>query len=163
MKLYGLLLAIVLMSCAAHTSRTPVLSVVNYDELKEVIEKQDDKLYVVNFWATWCRPCVEELPHFMEVNKMYEVREDYQMILVSLDKADLKDTEVTRVIKKLNIDTDVYILSDNQRMNMWIPAIDSTWSGAIPATVMYKNGAQVHFTEGQLSKEELDNTIKKHL
>jgi hypothetical protein len=48
-------------------------------------------------------------------------------------------------------------------MNYWIPAIDSTWSGAIPATVFYKNGQKLHFTEGQLTKEELNTIIKKHL
>ena len=164
MKLYALIASVFLLSSATHRIKTPpVRASVNYDQLKEIIEKNDDKLYVVNFWATWCRPCIEELPHFLEVSNAYENQAPFQMILVSLDKAELLETDVAQMITKLNIDNDVYLLDDNKRMNYWIPAIDSTWSGAIPATVFYKNGQKLHFTEGQLTKEELNTIIKKHL
>ncbi len=163
MKLYTLIAFAFLLSSATIKTSTQVRTSVNYDQLKEIIEKHDDKLYVVNFWATWCRPCVEELPHFLEVSRSYDKQAPFQMILVSLDKAELLETEVAKVITKLHIDNDVYILDDNKRMNYWIPAIDSTWSGAIPATVFYKNGQKLHFTEGQLTKEELNTIIKKHL
>ena len=163
MKLYTLIAFAFLLSSATIKTSTPVRTSVNYDQLKEIIEKHDDKLYVVNFWATWWRPCVEELPHFLEVSRSYDKQAPFQMILVSLDKAELLETEVAKVITKLHIDNDVYILDDNKRMNYWIPAIDSTWSGAIPATVFYKNGQKLHFTEGQLTKEELNTIIKKHL
>ena len=164
MKLYALIAFVFLLSSAAQRIKTPpVRASVNYDQLKEIIEKNDDKLYVVNFWATWCRPCVEELPHFLEVSRSYDKQAPFQMILVSLDKAELLETEVAKVITKLHIDNDVYILDDNKRMNYWIPAFDSTWSGAIPATVFYKNGQKLHFTEGQLTKEELTTIIQKHL
>ncbi len=164
MKLYTLIAFVFLLSSGTHRTKIPpVRASVNYDQLKEIIEKNDDKLYVVNFWATWCRPCIEELPHFLEVSRSYDKQAPFQMILVSLDKAELLETEVAKVITKLHIDNDVYILDDNKRMNYWIPAIDSTWSGAIPATVFYKNGQKLHFTEGQLTKEELNTIIKKHL
>lgn len=118
---------------------------------------------MVNFWATWCRPCIEELPHFLEVSSAYKNQAPFQMILVSLDKAELLETDVAQMITKLNIDNDVYLLDDNKRMNYWISAVDSTWSGAIPATVFYKNGQKLHFTEGQLTKEELTTIIQKYL
>jgi len=164
MKLYALIAFIFLLSSATHRIKTPaVRASVNYDQLKEIIEKNDDKLYVVNFWATWCRPCIEELPHFLEVSNAYENQAPFQMILVSLDKAELLETDVAQMITKLHIDNDVYLLDDNKRMNYWISAVDSTWSGAIPATVFYKNGQKLHFTEGQLTKEELTTIIQKHL
>jgi thiol-disulfide isomerase/thioredoxin len=164
MKLYTLIAFVFLLSSGTHRTKIPpVRASVNYDQLKEIIEKNDDKLYVVNFWATWCRPCIEELPHFLEVSSAYKNQAPFQMILVSLDKAELLETDVAQMITKLNIDNDVYLLDDNKRMNYWISAVDSTWSGAIPATVFYKNGQKLHFTEGQLTKEELNTIIKKHL
>jgi thiol-disulfide isomerase/thioredoxin len=136
--------------------------VVNFDELQKILSTKKDKLVVVNFWATWCSPCVAELPHFMEVNNEYADQDSYEMILVSLDKASDLETSVRKMIDKLNIMTDAYILDDNKRMNEWIPAIDAGWSGAIPATVFYKNNKKVLFVEGQMTKEELKNAIEKH-
>ncbi|MFT5952850.1 MAG: ribosomal protein L23, partial [Bacteroidia bacterium] len=77
-------------------------------------------------------------------------------------KASDLETSVRKMIDKLNITTDAYILDDNKRMNEWIPAIDAGWSGAIPATVFYKNNKKVLFVEGQMTKEELKNAIEKH-
>ena len=62
-------------------------------------KQMDGKLYVVNFWATWCRPCMEELPDFLEVNEAYTVNDQYQMILVSLDKSSALQTEVKSVVQ----------------------------------------------------------------
>ncbi len=137
--------------------------IVNYDQLKTIINRNDNKLYVVNFWATWCRPCVEELPGFMEVNNLFKQKKDFKMILVSLDRASELDTKVKPFIAKNNIQTEVYLLDDNKRMNEWIPAIDKNWSGAIPATVLYRNGKKLHFEENKLDKSELVKIIKQHL
>ena len=135
----------------------------DYNELFSLFTKDDNTLYVVNYWATWCKPCVEELPHFMEVNQEFSSHENFKMILVSLDKADELESDVQPFVQKNNITTDVYILSDNKRMTQWIPLVNEKWSGAIPATALYKNGQQVAFTEGQLTKEELKALINKHI
>lgn len=140
-----------------------VLKSVNYDGLLEVLHKNDDKLYVVNFWATWCVPCVEELPHFMEVNDTYKDKPNYQMILVSLDRSNQLETGVKSFIEKNKIPTDCYLLDDVKRMDYWISDIDQNWSGSIPITVLYKNGEKLFFKEGQLTKTELENVITKHI
>ena len=132
----------------------------DYTSVFNQFTKQNDTLYLVNFWATWCQPCVEELPDFMKVNNEFKT-DKFKMILVSLDKASDFDTKVKNYIKTNNITPDVYVLSDNKRMNEWIPKINKTWSGAIPATAIYKNGKQVFFTEGQISYTDLVNTINK--
>ncbi len=141
---------------------TKEITVVNYDGLKKVIDKEKDKLLVVNFWATWCVPCVEELPDFMEVNKKYKDNPNYKMILVSMDRVKSIDS-VKKFLGKKSITTDVYLLDDVKTMNTWIPAIDSKWSGAIPATVIYKNGTKIFFKEEQLNKSELENLVKTNL
>jgi len=174
-KLFILFLSIVFIQCfgqninnkstvsVAGLKQKHILKTVNFAELKTIINKNDNKLYVINFWATWCKPCVEELPEFMEVNKKYGNNPRFKMILVSLDLAKEMDAKVKPFLLKNKIQADVYILDDNKRMNEWIPAIDKTWSGAIPATVIYKNGKKLEFKENKMQKEELVKIINNHL
>jgi len=139
------------------------VTVVNFNKLEGIIHKNDNKLYVVNFWATWCRPCVVELPEFMEVNRMHHQNSNFKMILVSLDLAKEAESIVQPFLVKNKMEVDVYLLDDNKRMNQWIPAIDSKWSGAIPATVFYRNGKKLEFKESKMEKKELEKIIQKHL
>lgn len=145
------------------TENQQLTLITDYNDLFSKFTQKDDKLYVVNYWATWCKPCVEELPEFMEVNKELEGNPNFKMILVSLDKASALETSVKDFIEKNNIPTDVYLLSDNKRQMQWIPMVNERWSGAIPSTAIYKNGEQLEFTEGQLNKSELKSLIEKHL
>lgn len=133
----------------------------DYNEVFNTFIKNDNKLYVVNFWATWCQPCVEELPDFMKINKEYATDENFEMILVSLDKASDIDPKVKDFVTNNLITPNVYVLSDNKRMNEWIPKISRHWTGGIPATAIYKNGKQLFFTEGKISYNDLKTTINK--
>ena len=67
------------------------------------------------------------------------------------------------VAEEYKMDADLLLLNDVKNMNKWIKEVNLNWSGAIPATVFYKNGKQLYFKEGQLSKTELETLIKKHL
>ena len=153
----------ILLICNAQETQNYVLKAVNYDELKSVIEQEDDKLYVVNFWATWCKPCIEELPAFMAVNEQFKDDPNFKMILVSMDSKKQLDTKVKNFIEKNKMKVDVYLLDDNKRMNEWIPATDPSWSGAIPATLFYKNGKKVHFKELEMTQYELEDIIEENL
>lgn len=138
------------------------VSSIKYEELEKRIQQEKDKLLVVNFWSTTCAPCVKELPHFMEVNKKYANNPKFKMILVSLDR--LVDKErVIKFIKNKNLTAEVILLDDIKRMNTWIPKFEKDWDGNIPVTIFYKNGEKVHFNDGEMSKEELENTITKNL
>ena len=73
------------------------------------------------------------------------------------------ETTVRTFLEKRKMDVDVYLLDDNKHMNEWIPAIDKNWSGAIPATVFYRNGEKVEFIENKILLSELEQLIKKYL
>ena len=161
-KLFLLLMALISLYSFGQSSKQ-IQKIVNFAQLQTVLQQNDNKLYVVNFWATWCKPCVKELPHFMEINKTYRDNTHFKMILVSLDMASEMDTRVKPFLLKNTIDTDVYLLDDNKRMNEWIPTIDKKWSGAIPATILYRNGQKLEFKEGEISKEELVKMINNYL
>lgn len=141
----------------------PVIRVVDYKRLKPIYTKENDTLYVVNFWATWCRPCIEELPDFMVVNDRFKDNKKFKMILVSLDNAEKANGTVKNFAKRLKLNVDNYLLDDIKKMNEWIPDVDSLWSGSIPATLFIKNGRSLRFVENSLDKDELESIVKIYL
>jgi len=123
----------------------------------KTIRQDNDTLYVVNFWATWCKPCVAELPYFEEAREHF-IDKPVKLLLVSLDL--LSDEQKVDVfIQNKNIQNEVCLLNAADP-NTWINEIDSTWSGAIPATIIYKRGKTIFFQEGDFEKLELDSLIQ---
>jgi len=148
--------------CSVFKAQQTDVSVIKYEDLEKRIQQEKDKLLVVNFWSTTCGPCVKELPYFMEENAKYSDNQEFKMILVSLDR--LADKErVLKFIKNKNLTAEVLLLDDIKRMNTWIPRFDKDWDGNIPVTLFYKNGTKLYFNDGEMSKEELEKTIKENL
>lgn len=138
------------------------IKVITFSDFKNIIEKENDKFLVVNFWATWCMPCVVEIPSFMKVNERFKDNVGYKMILINLNP--VKNIEfVKKFIRKYSISTEVYLLNDPENMDKWIPAIDPLWEGSIPATVFYKNGSKVLFKEQLLNEKDLESIIIDNL
>ncbi|PZD79250.1 TlpA disulfide reductase family protein [Mesonia sp. K7] len=161
-KFSYLLLLLFILSISVKAQIQKEVPVLTYEEVEQIIQQEDDKILVVNFWATTCAPCIKELPHFMEVNQRFKSNPKYKMLLVSLDRT--KDmSRVLNFMKAKNIETEVVLLNDNKRMNVWIPRYDENWGGEIPVTVFYKKGQKVEFHNGVISKEELTNKINKYL
>ena len=120
------------------------------------LQQKNDTTYVVNFWATWCEPCVEELPHFEKLNEKYK-EDKVKVILVSLDIFKQVETKLLPFIKEKQLKSEVIYLRDPDQ-NTWLPKVDSTWSGAIPATVIY-NKEQRKFYERSFTYEELEKEV----
>jgi len=125
-------------------AQTPaaILDLVQY---KNRVEQKNDTLYVVNFWATWCKPCVEELPYFDSIATTYN-NQPVKIILVSQD-AKARALQVAQFMQKNKYTAEFFILSAGNP-NVWIDKIEPKWSGTIPATALYKNGIKVDFQEG---------------
>lgn len=135
-----------------------VLKAYDFKALEPMLHQSDDTTYVFNFWATWCEPCVAELPHFEEVNKLYANRK-FKMVLVSLDFPKMVTTRLIPFIKNNNLMAEVVYLDDLDA-NTWVDAINSEWSGAIPATLIYKNDKR-YFYEQSFTLETLKTEIEK--
>jgi thiol-disulfide isomerase/thioredoxin len=122
-------------------------------------QNNSDTTYIINFWATWCKPCVEELPHFEKINAAYS-NQKVKVILVSCDFTKQIDSRVVPFIKAKKIQSEVVYMKETDP-NEWIELVDSDFSGAIPATLII-NGAQKFrfFKEGESTYEELENIIK---
>jgi thiol-disulfide isomerase/thioredoxin len=132
----------------------------NYNQLKPLLEKEDNKTYVINFWATWCAPCVKELPYFEKINEVYEDK-NVEVILVSLDFPKQVDKKLIPFINKKNLQSEVILLDDTNE-NVWINAIDESWSGAIPATLIY-NKENRKFYEQSFDYEGLERELKSFI
>lgn len=136
------------------------LDVYSYAELEPLLKTDDNKTHIINFWATWCKPCVEELPIFQEVDQTYD-SEKVEVILVSLDFPDKIDTNLKSFIAEHNITPRVIVLDDPHE-NEWIPKIDPEWSGALPATLIF-NKQKRAFYEQSFTKEKLEVELKKFM
>lgn len=154
---------IVTVNAQENQSYSSFKEVIQYEALDKIIDKNDDVLYVVNFWATWCGPCVKELPDFMEVNNQLSDKKDFKMILISLDDKNDLSPGLLSFLDNNHITADVYLLDDVKRMNQWMPKVDQSWTGSIPATAFYKNGEKLKFVEEQLHKTELIEIINQYL
>ena len=144
----------------AQKQENTTIQSVNYAELLPYLSKEDDKVYVVNFRATWCKPCVEELPFFERINEEYK-DQNVEVLLVSLDFPTQIEEKVLPFIEKNKIRSKVILMSDPDQ-NTWIPKIDETWSGAIPATIIYTKNKRA-FYEKAFTYEELISELNEFL
>jgi len=128
------------------TVATPptTIPVLTFDELAPIFQVENDTTYVINFWATWCKPCVAELPYFMELHKKHEGGK-FKMIFVSLDFPKQIEKKLLPFLAKNPLPGPVLVLDDPDA-NAWIPRVHPDWSGAIPATYVYQ-GKQNIFAE----------------
>jgi len=136
------------------------LEVYDYAGFETFLNRKDDKVYVINFWATWCAPCVKELPYFEKLNSTY-INKNVEVILVSLDFPHLYDKKLKPFIKEKKLASKVIALDDVD-MNSWIPKVDKSWSGSIPATIIFKNDNS-KFYEQSFTYEELEKEVKQFL
>ncbi len=133
------------------------INLINLSKLKSISSNSNDTLYVINFWATWCGPCVKEIPYFEEIAYQYKSN-PLKVILVSLDFKSKIKSQVEPFVKKNILHSDVYVL-DESDMNKFINDVSPQWSGAIPATIiLHKDGAI--FYEKSFEKQELKNIVE---
>lgn len=132
------------------------LEIYDFNGVKQFLEKKDGKTYVVNFWATWCAPCVKELPYFEKLNVEY-ANKQVEVILISLDFPHIYEAKLKPFIKNRGIKSKVVVLDDPD-MNTWIPKVSEYWSGGIPATLIYNNDIR-KFYEQSFNYEELEEKL----
>jgi thiol-disulfide isomerase/thioredoxin len=130
----------------------------SFDQIEPLFKKENDTLYVINFWATWCKPCLEEIPimeQLVDSTKGTKTR----VILVSMDMRNSLQRKLIPYIKQNNIEGEVVVLAD-PAANDWINRVSPQWTGSIPATLIYQNKKR-WFKEGPfLSYKDLKHNLK---
>ena len=130
----------------------------NFDDLAYIFQQQTDTTYIINFWATWCKPCVEELPYFEQLTKAYQGQK-VKVILVSLDFKKQLETKLVPFLKEHQIQSEVLVLLDPDA-NAWVDQVDPSWSGAIPVTLVYKNKERAFYEESFEDYAALDKIVQ---
>lgn len=128
------------------------VDLLSVDRLNERLEQGRDTTYLVNFWATWCAPCIKELPHFEKLQQDKQ-KEKLKVLLVSVDFKSRLEKSVVPFVKKRGLKNEVFLLDETDQQE-YIDRIDKTWSGAIPATLFVK-GKSRKFVEKEFTYQSL--------
>jgi thiol-disulfide isomerase/thioredoxin len=127
---------------------------------KNVLQRKESSVtYVINFWATWCGPCVAELPYFFKLEEQYSGK-DVKFVYVSLDFLKNLETKLLPFLENRNIKNKVVVL-DQKDVNTWMSKIDKKWSGAIPATLIFNTKKRVFLEQNFESSEELEKALNE--
>lgn len=132
-----------------------------YSDIAPLFQQDNDTTYVVNFWATWCKPCVAELPYFQQLAADHE-NDPVRLILISLDFPMQVESRLVPFVQERELEQEVVVLLDG-KYNDWIDLVSTEWTGAIPATLFYK-GTQRHFLGTSVhSTAELEEILTEFL
>ena len=132
-----------------------------FESLEPLFRFDNDTTYVVNFWATWCKPCIKELPYFEEFNSSLKSKK-VKVVLVSLDFPKQVESHLVPFVQKKQLKSKVVVLLDG-KYNDWIDQVSPEWSGAIPATYIYKGGQNHLVAVPFESFEELTEVVNPFL
>ena len=134
--------------------------VIRFPELQKRLARPTDTTYVVNFWATWCGPCVKELPNFEQL-RAANAGKKVKVLLVSLDYASQLEKKVKPFAKQRGLKSEVLLLNEPDP-NDWIDKVDAKWSGALPFTLIFNNQTKQRTSfERELSAAELTAALQK--
>ncbi len=133
--------------------------IIKADDLMKRITNKNDTTYIINFWATWCSPCVKELPAFEKLNENYKDKK-VKVLLVSMDFIADYEKKLVRFVEKKKLKSEVFLLNET-KPNEFIDKINPKWNGSIPATMIVNNKEKYNeFFEKELTYEFLETKVK---
>ena len=127
-------------------------------DLEKTIKESKTPL-IVNFWATFCVPCLEEIPYFQEVAQQHK-EQNISIVFVSLDMKQAYPAKVNEMAGKLKLTYPVVWLNETNA-DYFCPKVDTSWTGGMPSSLFVNNATGYHkFFEQPLSKQELEKQIQ---
>jgi thiol-disulfide isomerase/thioredoxin len=156
-KLFIAILCLSYLSIGLNGQSNRSISILDMDKLKSIIQDSTNngQIHIISFWASWCAPCMEELPYFEKIKQLYP---ELKINLINLDfEKDVK-SKVMKIIDNRYVGCDISRVQ-GLSADDWIPVVNQDWSGSIPATLIIK-GAKKEFREGKFKDfEELKNLL----
>ena len=146
------LFVFIIISC----EKVDLLPITSEDLIEKVATFKDEKAVLVNVWALYCKPCIEEFPMLIDLRKKFY---DLEVILINVDFEE-EFEEVKNFLKKQNLDSVSYIKRQNDEE--FINGLNPNWSGSIPFTVIYakKTGVVIDYWEGKKSFSKFKSSIE---
>jgi len=148
---------IFILSCTSSVPSSHLEDITAEQLLTEIEARKGKKAVLVNFWATWCAPCVEEFPHILELQKAY--KNDLDVLFVSFDfKKNRKLAQ--RFLSDQEVTFTSYFKAQSD-MN-FMKHMPEKWTGAIPYTMLFsKDGSRIAELEGKRTKAQFESYIKQ--
>lgn len=159
------------MSCVQPVSKAsraalPVLKdtlveipVLDFPGLEPLLYTNSDTTFIVNFWAMWCAPCVKELPYFEEYLQQHS-GEKTAVLLVSMDFPNDIESKLLPFLNDRQVYHSSVVLLDAPDANSWIDRIEPSWSGAIPATLIFNRDTSVFLSHPFEELADLEEAVR---
>lgn len=157
MKKLSFILLFVTVSFFSFAQQIPKWKITDYEKY---IADSKDEVLVINFWATFCKPCVAEIPSFISTTEKYKA-DKVKLMLVSLDLKSEYPAKIAAFAKKHQFNANIAWLNETNA-DYFCPKVDVKWSGSIPSTIFIntKTGYRF-FYEGEMTAEEFEQELKK--
>ena len=138
------------------------VEIIDFTGFEERVQRSNDTLYIYNFWATWCRPCVKELPYFTQLDSTF-AQKKVKVEFITLDFLDQLEGAVMPMVKRKLPESRVFLL-DAPKYNEWIDKVSPEWSGAIPASLFVHRGRDIYtFKQQSFTYEDLSSFVMELL
>ncbi len=156
----GLVLAMIMSGFVLSTNAQQKIANWKITDVEKYMDAKNGEVLVINFWATFCKPCVAEIPSFIKISEQYKDQK-VKLLLVSLDLPSYYPVKVASFAKKHNFNTPIVWLSETNA-DYFCPKIDKSWSGSIPATLILNPSTGYRkFFEEEISAENFETELRK--
>ena len=129
--------------------------------LTKLVKNDTDHLLLVNIWATWCGPCVTELPELVTINRMYR-RRNFKLVTISLDEPEQKD-DALKLLREKHVAATNYLSTVSNR-DRFADLLDKEWQGPVPYTLLIAPGGKIIYRQAnQIEPLEVRRNIVEFL
>lgn len=157
MRYLAILLTVLLFGCSQPKEQKILVDTSATQLVSQIESYKGEKPVLVNFWATWCIPCIEEFPYIMKLKENYN--DEFELIFVSGDFEEAKE-EAREFLKEQNVNFTTYYKTGKD--NEFIQTVSETWSGALPYTVIYSRDGSISAEwEGKAEYEQFEQELLK--
>lgn len=140
----------------------PVVEMIRLAELKQMIRSDSGNVVLVNAWASWCKPCLDEMPGLLKARRLYRGKA-FRFILISADDPGNVETKARSALKKFGVDFTSYAIADSTQ-DAFITGMSEAWNGALPATFLYdRRGRLAEMKVGQRTYRQLREAVARLL
>ena len=155
------LLFLIFICISAQGSFAQETKLLSLNQLEQRLSLGKDTVFVINFWATWCAPCVKEIPNFDKLQSFYQDK-PLKVILISVDFKSKLEKVVAPFVKRNQIKSEVYVLNEQSEQD-YIDRVSKQWSGSLPATLIINRQKGIRdFYEQEFTYEQLEKIYLNH-
>ncbi len=143
------------------TQKKPIIHDINLQKIETLLSEKKQGLTIINLWATWCPPCVAELPHFGNIYKKYP-KDKVHIYLINIEGKEIKEKVLEPFLRKNPLPCPVFLLEEGTPEELE-KILKTEISGALPITLIYNSrGKLLKKFEESISEEDIRSILKEN-